>query len=150
MEKIEGKTRNVWLTSTFKIVRRPTANLFSHSQKGTKTGKNSINQQFPSKRHEDLPKYFFPSAGLAILIRNRHFIFFSLFLVLHPQHTEVPRLGVELELQLPTYTTATAMPDLSCICDLRHSSWQRQIFNSLNEAMDRTLILMDASGVHYG
>ena len=31
----------------------------------------------------------------------------------HPWHMEVPRLGVELELQLPTYATATAMQDLS-------------------------------------
>jgi len=30
------------------------------------------------------------------------------FLGLHPWHTAVPRLGVELELQLPAYTTATA------------------------------------------
>ena len=31
---------------------------------------------------------------------------------------EVPELGVELELQLLAYTTATAAPDLSHICDL--------------------------------
>ena len=31
----------------------------------------------------------------------------------HPRHIEVPKLGVELELQLLAYTTATAMPDLS-------------------------------------
>ena len=31
---------------------------------------------------------------------------------------EVPGLGVGSELQLPAYTTATATPDLSCICDL--------------------------------
>ena len=30
---------------------------------------------------------------------------------------EVPRLGVELELQLPAYTTATATRDLSHVCD---------------------------------
>ena len=29
----------------------------------------------------------------------------------HPQHMEVPRLGVESELQLLTYITATAMPE---------------------------------------
>ena len=40
---------------------------------------------------------------------------------------EVPRLGVELELQLPAYTTAT--PDPSCICDLHYSSWQHWILN---------------------
>ena len=34
---------------------------------------------------------------------------------------EVPRLGVELELQLLAYTTAIATPDLSTICDLHHS-----------------------------
>ena len=34
---------------------------------------------------------------------------------LHPLHMEVPRLGVELELQLMTYTSATAEPDLSHI-----------------------------------
>ena len=34
---------------------------------------------------------------------------------------EVPGLGVELELQLPAYTTVTATPDPSCICDVGHS-----------------------------
>ena len=33
---------------------------------------------------------------------------------------EVPRLGVELELQLLAYAIAIAMPDLSHICDLSH------------------------------
>ena len=37
---------------------------------------------------------------------------------------EVPRLRVEMELQLLAFATATAMTDLSCICDLHHSSWQ--------------------------
>ena len=36
---------------------------------------------------------------------------------------EVPRLGVQLELQLTTYLTATASQDLSHVCDLHHSSW---------------------------
>ena len=35
-----------------------------------------------------------------------------------PVAYEVPRLGVQWELQLPTYTTATAMPDLNYICVL--------------------------------
>ena len=34
------------------------------------------------------------------------------------------------------YTTATTMPDPSCICDLYHSSWQHQILNPLIEARD--------------
>ena len=37
---------------------------------------------------------------------------------LHPWHIEVPRLGVKLELRLPAYTTAIAMQDPSCICNL--------------------------------
>ena len=51
-----------------------------------------------------LPSFFF------------FFLFFSLGL--HLQHMEVPRLGVESELQLLTYATATAMWDPSCICNL--------------------------------
>ena len=60
---------------------------------------------------------------------------------------EVPRLGVESELQLPAYTTAIAMRDLSWICDLHYSSWQRWILNPLSEVRDRTLVLMDTSQV---
>ena len=48
---------------------------------------------------------------------------------------ETPRLGVESELQLPAYITATAMQDLCCICDLCHSLWQCQIFNPLTDTM---------------
>ena len=44
---------------------------------------------------------------------------------------EVPRLGVESELQLLAYSTATAMPDSRRICDLHHSAWQRWILNPL-------------------
>ena len=36
-------------------------------------------------------------------------------------HMEIPRLGVEPELQLPAYATATATLDLSCTCELRCS-----------------------------
>ena len=52
------------------------------------------------------------------------FFFFFFFLLLgpHPLHMEVPRLGVEWKLQLPAYTTTTAMPDVSCVCNLHHSS----------------------------
>lgn len=48
----------------------------------------------------------------------------ALFVCLGPhlQHREVPRLEMESELQPPAYTTATAMQDLSYICDLPHSS----------------------------
>ena len=44
-------------------------------------------------------------------------------------------------------TTVTAMPDLSCVCDLHHSTWQGRILNPLSEARDRTRVLMDTSWV---
>ena len=56
---------------------------------------------------------------------------------------EVPRRGIESELQLLAYTTATVTPDPSCICDLHHSSQQRRILNPLSKARDRTLTLRD-------
>ena len=62
---------------------------------------------------------------------------------------EIPRLGVESELQLLTYTTATATQDLSPVCDLLHSSQQRRILSPLSETRDGTCILMDTSQVHY-
>ena len=58
---------------------------------------------------------------------------------------EVPRLGVESELQLLAYTTAAATPDLSCICDLPMSSQQHRILNPLSEAKGWTRILMGTS-----
>ena len=51
---------------------------------------------------------------------------------------EVPRLGVELELQRLTYTTATAMQD-----PRRHGLWPRRILNPLSKVRDGTHILMD-------
>ena len=48
--------------------------------------------------------------------KKKKFVFICLFvyfLGLHLWHVEVPRLGVELELQLPACTTATATLDLN-------------------------------------
>ena len=70
-------------------------------------------------------------------------IYLFVFLGLHPRHMEVPRLGVELELQLQACTAATAMQDLSCVCDLHHISRQRWILNLLSKARDQTYILLD-------
>ena len=67
--------------------------------------------------------------------------FFFGFLGLYPRYMEVPRLGVKSELQLPAYTTATAIWDLCCICALCHSSGQRRILNPLSKARDQTCII---------
>ena len=40
---------------------------------------------------------------------------------------EVPRLGVELELELQAYTTAVETPDPSYICNLHRSLGQHQM-----------------------
>ena len=72
-----------------------------------------------------------------------------LFLGMHLQHMEIPRLGVESELQLPAYSIATATQDLNCICNLHHSWLQHRIFKPLNKARDWTQTLMDTSQVHY-
>ena len=53
---------------------------------------------------------------------------------------EVLRLGAESELQLPAYSTATAVPDLSRVFNLHHSSQQPG-------ARDWTHILMNTSWV---
>ena len=57
---------------------------------------------------------------------------------LRPQHMEVPKQGIELELQLSAYTTATAMRDPSRVFDLHHSSRQHWIPNPQSEARDQT------------
>ena len=64
--------------------------------------------------------------------------FFVLFLGPQLQHMEVPRLGLKSELQLLTYTTATAMPDPNHFCDLSLSSKQRCILNPLSKARDQS------------
>ena len=63
------------------------------------------------------------------------------------QLPEVPRPGVQSELQLPAYATAAAMQDLSCMHDLPHSSEQHSILNPLSKARDQTCNLMDTSWV---
>ena len=77
------------------------------------------------------------------------FIYLFCLVGLRLWHVEVHRLGIESELQLPAYTTATATPDLSRVCNLHHSSWQCQILNPLSKARDRTFILMDSCWVCY-
>ena len=80
-------------------------------------------------------------------VHSFFFFFFPPFLSLHTWHSEVPRLRVESELQLPAYATGTEMPDArseSRICDLHQSLWQCQILKPLSKARGRTRILRDA------
>ena len=75
------------------------------------------------------------------------FIFYLFFLGPHSWHMEVPRLGIKPELQLPVYTTTTAMPDLSLVCDL--CSWHHRILNPLSKAREWTCVLLDTSRVRF-
>ena len=54
-----------------------------------------------------------------------------------------------MELQLPAYTRATAMPDPSHICGLHHSSQQRWILNPLSKARDWTRNLTVSGQIHF-
>ena len=73
-----------------------------------------------------------------------HFIyvfmhFFFVFLGLHPQHMEIPGLGVESELYPLAYTAATATSELNLVCHLHNSSQKCRILNPLSEP-----VLLDA------
>ena len=70
-----------------------------------------------------------------------HFFFFS-FLGLYLRPVEVPGLGVHSELQLQTYATATAMPDLSRIL---HPRPTLQLV-AMSKARGGTRILMGVFG----
>ena len=79
------------------------------------------------------------------LVSFLFFLFFLFFIFLGPhlRHMEFPRLGVELERQLPAYTAAMGTQNPSHIYDLQHSLWQRQILNPPSEARDQTCILTE-------
>ena len=114
---------------------------FPHWKQSNKCEKECPSQKLQPFKNSvlDMTSHHFCCILLFIFI----YLFILSFLGLYLQHTEVPRLGVNLELQLPTSTTATAMPDPSHICDLHHSFWQPWILNPLSEARDWTYILMD-------
>ena len=77
------------------------------------------------------------------------YIYFGgiVFLGPHLHHMEVPKLGVESELQLLAHATDTAVWDPSCVCDPNHSSQQHWILNPLSRARDQTCVLTDTSRV---
>ena len=86
-------------------------------------------------RHEnDQSMYFF---FFWFLLFYFNFYFFVI-LGLHMRHMEVPRLGVESELQLLAYTTVTETQDRSQDCELHHSSQQCRIINPLSKTRDWT------------
>ena len=92
-----------------------------------------------------LPCYLNVAAHVFSLFLS--FFFFFCFLGPHPWYMEVLVLGVKSELQPPAYATATAMQDLSHICDLHHSSWQCWILNLLRDARYQTRNLMVPSQI---
>ena len=79
----------------------------------------------------------FSVLGLFFVVFVFLFFVFFCFLGPHPQHMEVPRLGVESELQQLTFATATAIAtwDPSSVYDLHHSSQQCWRLNSLSEGV---------------
>ena len=107
---------------------------------------------FPSPTDSRWSGFFLSFPFLSFPFLSFPFLSF-LFLGPHLQHMEVPRLGIKSELQLPDYTTATAMADLSLVCDLHHSSQQHQIPNPPSKARDQTEVPMNTSSLplsHYG
>ena len=99
----------------------------------------------PEWKGRDFTQYIY----VCVCVCTYFFFFCFVFLRLHPQHMEVPRLGVESETQLPAYTTATATPDLSRVLDPHHGSRQCQILNPRIEAKDQTCNLMAPSRIRF-
>ena len=62
---------------------------------------------------------------------------------------EAPTLGIESELQLLAYATATATQDPMRVYRLHHSSQQCWTLNPPSKARDQTHILMDTNQVLY-
>ena len=91
---------------------------------------------------------FSPTRDIIIVIIIIIIIIIILLFRAHLWHMGAPRLEVELELQLPAYTTAIATWDPSHVCDLYHSSQQCWILNPISKARYQTHILMETSCVH--
>ena len=89
------------------------------------------------------PKYLF------FLLVVGFLFFLNAFLNASPAAYGSSQATGRSKLPLPAYTTATATSNLSCVCNLYHSSWQCQIPDPLSEARDQTCILMDPTQVHY-
>ena len=80
--------------------------------------------------------FYFNSRFIGTSLPSNLIFFSFVFLGPYSQLKEVPRLGVQLELQLPAYTTAIAMQDPSRTCDLHHSSWQCWTLTELGQGLN--------------
>ena len=109
----------------------------------------------PQRARLSLPTVTFRQNDLYLqLLRTQGFLsffFFFSFLVLlglHLRHMEIPRLGVESELQLPACIYHSHSNARSVTYTTAHG--QRWILNPLSEARDGTCILTDASQIRFG
>ena len=97
-------------------------------------------------------KQLLSTSFVLFFVRFFFFFFFLVFLPFLgplPWLMEVPRLGVQSELEPPAYTRATATWDLSWVCDLHHSSRPRWILNPLSKAKDQIRNLMVPSQIRF-
>ena len=74
-------------------------------------------------------------------------LYYFAFLWPRPQHMEAPRLGIELEPQLPPMTQPQQREILASSSTYTRSSQQCQILSPLREARDQTPVFMDPSWV---
>ena len=77
------------------------------------------------------------------------YVVFFFFLLFRAAPAAYGGSHTRVELQLPTYTTVTATPDLSHVCNLHHCSRPRWILNPLSEAGNRTHNLMVPSRIRF-
>ena len=73
------------------------------------------------------------TSGLATSTMRSRSIFFPAFFRTASVAYGSSLLRGQIRATAAAYTTATAMPDVSCICHPHHSSWQSQILNALSE-----------------
>ena len=90
-----------------------------------------------------LNSHYFPSPARLhnhVFISFFFFLFFvfCLFRAIPAAYGGSQARGLIGATELPAYTTATATPEPSHVCNVHHSSQQCQIVNPLSEAMDRT------------
>ena len=98
-----------------------------------------------SRTHSHSRRTATPSSPFSFIL----FIFLFLLFRAAPAAYGGSQAGVESELQLPAYATATAIQDLSHVCDLHHSSRQHLILNPPSEARNQSLNLTVPSRIPF-